>query len=353
MQVSEADIEPVESLPHLADLQQAALPAAELKVGRRGEGGEGAVVALLAPAPTPKTSPPTPFPQALLAKTAVLKLNGGLGTSMGLEKAKSLLPVKGGKSFLDLIAEQVNRERGAVWGVGEVDGVRRLARGARARRPHLPHPSSHSQIKHTRTATGSHVRFILMDSFSTSADTRAALAATHPELIDPATPDWELLQNASPKLDATTLEPVAFPADPELEWCPPGHGDIYAALSGSGMLDRLIGAEEGWESVWERGGENAGAMPAPPRRPFPPLPSSPASLSRRRRPPLRLQLGQPGRHPGHDPAGARGGVGRGVRHGGRRAHRRGQKGGAPRARQGGRPDAARVGAVRGRGQGRV
>lgn len=43
---------------------------------------------------------------ALLSATAVLKLNGGLGTSMGLEKAKSLLPVKDGKTFLDLIAEQ-------------------------------------------------------------------------------------------------------------------------------------------------------------------------------------------------------------------------------------------------------
>jgi hypothetical protein len=38
----------------------------------------------------------------------VLKLNGGLGTSMGLEKAKSLLEVKDGKTFLDLIAEQVS-----------------------------------------------------------------------------------------------------------------------------------------------------------------------------------------------------------------------------------------------------
>ena len=45
--------------------------------------------------------------QTLLEQTAVLKLNGGLGTSMGLEKAKSLLPVKDGKTFLDLIAEQV------------------------------------------------------------------------------------------------------------------------------------------------------------------------------------------------------------------------------------------------------
>ena len=45
--------------------------------------------------------------QVLLSKTAMLKLNGGLGTSMGLEKAKSLLSVKEGKTFLDLIAQQV------------------------------------------------------------------------------------------------------------------------------------------------------------------------------------------------------------------------------------------------------
>lgn len=49
--------------------------------------------------------------QALLAQTAVLKLNGGLGTSMGLEKAKSLLEVKDGHTFLDLIAEQIKYTR--------------------------------------------------------------------------------------------------------------------------------------------------------------------------------------------------------------------------------------------------
>lgn len=63
-----------------------------------------------------------------------MKLNGGLGTSMGLEKAKSLLTVKDGKSFLDLIADQ---------------------------------------IKYTRQHYGSKVRFVLMNSFSTSDDTKA------------------------------------------------------------------------------------------------------------------------------------------------------------------------------------
>ena len=44
---------------------------------------------------------------AALAKTVIIKLNGGLGTSMGMDKAKSLLPVRDGKSFLDIIVDQV------------------------------------------------------------------------------------------------------------------------------------------------------------------------------------------------------------------------------------------------------
>ena len=38
---------------------------------------------------------------SLLSKTVMLKLNGGLGTGMGLEKAKSLLKLKGADTFLD------------------------------------------------------------------------------------------------------------------------------------------------------------------------------------------------------------------------------------------------------------
>ena len=57
----------------------------------------------------------------------MLKLNGGLGTSMGLEKAKSLLVVKDGKTFLDLIAEQIKYTRqkhgGWVRGWGRARGV--------------------------------------------------------------------------------------------------------------------------------------------------------------------------------------------------------------------------------------
>ncbi|MEW5306477.1 MAG: hypothetical protein WDW36_008939 [Sanguina aurantia] len=154
--------------------------------------------------------------QALLSQTAVLKLNGGLGTSMGLEKAKSLLVVKDGKTFLDLIAEQV---------------------------------------KHMRTAFKSKVLFILMNSFSTSADTREFLAAAHADLL--SEPHIELMQNMSPKVDAATLLPASHPEQPDLEWCPPGHGDIYPSLLGSGMLQAL--QEEGIKYLFVSNSDNLGA----------------------------------------------------------------------------------------------
>src|SRR5881397_1946199 len=42
-----------------------------------------------------------------LQHAIVVRLNGGLGTSMGLSQAKSLLEAKDGLSFLDVIARQV------------------------------------------------------------------------------------------------------------------------------------------------------------------------------------------------------------------------------------------------------
>jgi UTP--glucose-1-phosphate uridylyltransferase len=62
-----------------------------------------------------------------------------------------------------------------------------------------------------------------------------------------------------PKLVADTLEPVSWPANPALEWCPPGHGDVYSALRGSGMLDQLIAA--GYRYAMISNADNLGAMP--------------------------------------------------------------------------------------------
>ncbi|MBU3665750.1 MAG: UTP--glucose-1-phosphate uridylyltransferase [Chthoniobacterales bacterium] len=153
---------------------------------------------------------------SLLGKLCVIKLNGGLGTSMGLEKAKSLIPVKDGLTFLDLIASQI------VW------------------------------LRNHHGTSGP--RFLLMDSFSTSADTLAYMSR-YPSL----SPDGQLdfLQNKIPKLCAHTLAPAEWPADPGLEWCPPGHGDLYPSLLGSGWLDRL--EREGVEYLFVSNSDNLGA----------------------------------------------------------------------------------------------
>lgn len=152
----------------------------------------------------------------LFEKLCVIKLNGGLGTSMGLDKAKSLIAVKDGLNFLDFIARQI------LW-------LR--------------------QLHHTKGP-----RFLLMDSFSTSADTLSYLAR-YPELGS-GTP-LDFLQNKVPKLRATDLAPVDWARDTELEWCPPGHGDLYPSLLGSGWLDRL--ASEGIEYLFVSNSDNLGA----------------------------------------------------------------------------------------------
>jgi UDP-N-acetylglucosamine pyrophosphorylase len=134
----------------------------------------------------------------LTAETVVLKLNGGLGTSMGLEKAKSLLKVRGDLTFLDVIVRQ---------------------------------------YLDLRSRVAPQLALFFMNSFSTSDDTAAALRH-YPELGDPK--KLELMQNKVPKIDAKSLAPIAWPDNPLLEWCPPGHGDIYPSLLGSGLLDQLL-----------------------------------------------------------------------------------------------------------------
>lgn len=80
--------------------------------------------------------------------------------------------------------------------------------------------------------------FTLMNSFATSADTMAHLAA-FPELATEETP-LEFLQNMAPKVNAFDLSPATCATSPMHEWCPPGHGDVYPAMLGSGMLDHLL-----------------------------------------------------------------------------------------------------------------
>ena len=157
--------------------------------------------------------------RAALARCAIIKLNGGLATTMGLERAKSLLPVKNGLSFLDIT-------------------VRHLL--------------------HLRRQTKVPIPLFWMHSFRTRDDCRAALAA-YPHLNGSLPLDF--LQHSVPKLDAATHTAIHWPRDPACEWCPPGHGDCYLALQSSGLLDRLLAA--GFHYAFISNADNLGATPEP------------------------------------------------------------------------------------------
>merc|ERR1719223_736914 len=93
-----------------------------------------------------------------------------------------------------------------------------------------------------------------MNSFATSADTLAALSA-YPALGTGS--DLEFVQNKAPKVTAADLTPASWPADPGHEWCPPGHGDLYPAMLGSGTLDKLLG--KGFRYAFVSNSDNLGA----------------------------------------------------------------------------------------------
>ncbi len=159
-----------------------------------------------------------PDAEAPLDEVVVVKLNGGLGTSMGMTGPKSLLEVKDGFTFLDVIARQVLSLR-------EAHGVR------------LP--------------------LVLMHSFATRGASLRALKRYELEVDVPL----DFVQSKEPKLRADDLAPVEWPENPELEWCPPGHGDLYTSLQSSGMLERLL--DEGYRYAFVSNVDNLGAVLEP------------------------------------------------------------------------------------------
>lgn len=48
----------------------------------------------------------------MLGKLVVIKLNGGLGTSMGCHGPKSVIPVRSDLTFLDLTVQQIEVKEG-------------------------------------------------------------------------------------------------------------------------------------------------------------------------------------------------------------------------------------------------
>jgi len=190
----------------------------QLEEGVSGFIPEDSIEPLLEPSMLTDTAVSEEDAAAALEKTVIIKLNGGLGTSMGMDKAKSLLPVRKAKSFLDIIVDQV---------------------------------------RHARARYEIQLPLLFMNSFRTHQDTLAALAPYGDLAV--AGLDLGFLQNQEPKLKADDLTPITWPADPSLEWCPPGHGDLYTALTTSGMLDHLLSLGYRYASV--SNSDNLGAAP--------------------------------------------------------------------------------------------
>merc|ERR1719343_1181438 len=95
-----------------------------------------------------------------------------------------------------------------------------------------------------------------MNSFSTEADTKEFFKK-YPSIAEKWESEVSFLQNKSPKVLKEGMTPGEWPAKPNAEWCPPGHGDIYAALVCSGKLDKLI--KDGYEYVFVSNSDNLGA----------------------------------------------------------------------------------------------
>jgi len=216
-----SDFEPFEKKMREAGLPDVAIRSFQHYFGLLAAGSQG-LIPEAELAPIAELPAPDDFEGAraagegALAHTAVLKLNGGLGTSMGMTRAKSLLPVKDGLCFLDIIARQV------LW---------------------------------LRERTASPVPLVLMNSFRTREDS-LALLARYPSLATSLPPDF--LQHKVPRIRCDDLTPVAWPEQPEHEWCPPGHGDLYTALLTSGMLDALLAG--GFRTLFVSNADNLGAV---------------------------------------------------------------------------------------------
>ncbi|KAM7419889.1 hypothetical protein PAMA_016813 [Pampus argenteus] len=155
---------------------------------------------------------------ASLNKLAVVKLNGGLGTSMGCKGPKSLISVRNENTFLDLTVQQ---------------------------------------IEHLNKTFNADVPLVLMNSFNTDEETNKILQKYKHHRVNIHT----FNQSRYPRINKESLLPIAKSMRVNGEnveaWYPPGHGDIYTSFYNSGLLDKLIA--EGKEYIFVSNIDNLGA----------------------------------------------------------------------------------------------
>lgn len=154
--------------------------------------------------------------KSLLDKLVVLKLNGGLGTTMGCTGPKSVIEVRSGLTFLDLIVVQ---------------------------------------IEHLNNKYGCKVPLVLMNSFNTHDDTLKIVEKYSNSNVDIHT----FNQSQFPRLVVEDFSPMPCKGDDGKDsWYPPGHGDVFAAMMNSGKLDTFL--SQGKEYVFVANSDNLGAV---------------------------------------------------------------------------------------------
>lgn len=152
-------------------------------------------------------------PSDLLKQIIIVKLNGGLGTTMGCTFPKSLVECTPGKTFIDLTLDQIDV---------------------------------------LNKKYGTNVPLVLMNSFYTD-DAMKETIAKHPEVKT-------FNQNKFPKIYEETLEPVpSSPSDSINKWNPPGHGDVFHSFRDSGLLDEFL--KEGKKFMLVSNIDNLGGIP--------------------------------------------------------------------------------------------
>ncbi|XP_058098175.1 UTP--glucose-1-phosphate uridylyltransferase-like isoform X1 [Magnolia sinica] len=152
----------------------------------------------------------------LLDKLVVLKLNGGLGTTMGCTGPKSVIEVRNGLTFLDLIV---------------------------------------IQIESLNTKYGCNVPLLLMNSFNTHDDTLKIVEKYSNSNIEIHT----FNQSQYPRLVVEDFMPLPCKGEIGKDgWYPPGHGDVFPSLLNSGKLDTFI--SQGKEYVFVANSDNLGAI---------------------------------------------------------------------------------------------
>jgi len=135
----------------------------------------------------------------MLNQLVVIKLNGGLGTSMGCSGPKSVIPVRNDLTFLDLTVQQ---------------------------------------IEYLNKTYDADVPLVLMNSFNTDEDTMKIIRKYSGFKVSIKT----FNQSRFPRINKESLMPVAKSCRVEEDaeaWYPPGHGDFYQSFSNSGLLEEF------------------------------------------------------------------------------------------------------------------